>query len=91
MLKVIVKIQFKDGDGPKFHFHAQTTDKLLMFASNGKFYTMLGDNLPGGRGHGEPLRLMVDLDPSVDIVTFFPFVAGKKSDLSLICWQRVYR
>lgn len=72
------KIQFKDGDGPKFHFHAQTTDKLLMFASNGKFYTILGDNLPGGRGHGEPLRLMVDLDPSVDIVTFFPFEAGKK-------------
>jgi topoisomerase-4 subunit A len=72
------KIQFKDGDEPKFHFHAQTTDKLLMFASNGKFYTMLGDNLPGGRGHGEPLRLMVDLDPSEDIVAFFPYVAEKR-------------
>ncbi len=64
-------LSFKTGDGPKYAFHAETTDKLLMFASNGRFFTLGADRLPGGRGHGEPLRLMVDLDQSEEIITLF--------------------
>lgn len=64
-------LTFKAGDGPGYAFHAETTDKILMFASNGKFFTLGADKLPGGRGHGEPLRLMVDLDQSEDIVSLF--------------------
>ena len=55
------ELKFKDGDGPRFVFHAETTDKLLVFGANGRFYTLSAANLPGGRGMGEPLRLMVDL------------------------------
>ncbi|WP_027248539.1 DNA topoisomerase IV subunit A [Phaeobacter inhibens] len=62
------ELKFKDGDGPRFIFHAETTDRLLVFASNGRFYTISASNLPGGRGMGEPLRLMVDLPNEVEIV-----------------------
>ncbi len=55
-------MKFKEGDGPSFAFHAQTTDKLLLAADNGRFYTLAADKLPGGRGFGEPVRLMIDLD-----------------------------
>ncbi len=55
------EMKFKDGDGPRFVFHAETTDRLLICGSNGRFYTCMAANLPGGRGMGEPLRLMVDL------------------------------
>lgn len=55
-------IKFKDGDGPCFAVSAHTTDSIIMFASNGKFYTLGADKLPGGRGNGEPIRLMVDLE-----------------------------
>ncbi|MEQ9259285.1 MAG: DNA gyrase C-terminal beta-propeller domain-containing protein, partial [Roseovarius sp.] len=65
------ELKFKDGDGPRFIFHAETTDKLLIFGSNGRFYTLAAANLPGGRGMGEPLRLMVDLPNESEIVTFF--------------------
>ncbi len=61
-------MKFKEGDGPAFAFHAQTTDKLLMAAENGRFYTLAADKLPGGRGFGEPVRAMVDLDGSVGVV-----------------------
>ncbi|PHR93258.1 MAG: DNA topoisomerase IV subunit A [Robiginitomaculum sp.] len=54
-------LKFKEGDGPAFALPAYTTDKIVMFASNGKFYTLSADKLPGGRGNGEPIRLMVDL------------------------------
>lgn len=54
-------LKFKEGDGPAFAISAYTTDKIVMFASNGKFYTLSADKLPGGRGSGEPIRLMVDL------------------------------
>jgi topoisomerase-4 subunit A len=64
-------LKYKDGDEGRFVFHAQTTDKLIVFGSNGRFYTLLADNLPGGRGMGEPLRLMVDLPNDVEIVDFF--------------------
>ncbi len=58
----VSSLKFKEGDGPAFIVPAETTDKLIMFASNGKFYTLSGDKLPGGRGNGEPVRLMVDLE-----------------------------
>ncbi|MBB4631151.1 DNA topoisomerase IV subunit A [Sphingosinicella soli] len=54
--------KFKEGDGPAFAFHAQTTDKILIAADNGRFYTVGADKLPGGRGFGEPLRLLVDIE-----------------------------
>ncbi|MQY44444.1 DNA topoisomerase 4 subunit A [Epibacterium sp. SM1969] len=62
------ELKFKDGDGPRFVFHAETTDRLLVFGSNGRFYTLSAANLPGGRGMGEPVRLMVDLPNEVEIV-----------------------
>ncbi|QPM90819.1 DNA topoisomerase 4 subunit A [Pseudooceanicola algae] len=62
------KLKFKDGDEGRFLFHAETTDKLLVFGSNGRFYTMQASNLPGGRGMGEPLRLMIDLPNESEIV-----------------------
>ncbi|KMW59291.1 Topoisomerase IV subunit A [Candidatus Rhodobacter oscarellae] len=65
------ELKFKDGDGPRFIFHAETTDKLLMFGANGRFYTLLAANLPGGRGMGEPVRLMVDLPNEAEIVDLF--------------------
>ncbi len=64
--------KFKEGDGPAFAFHAQTTDKLLLACANGRFYTLGADKLPGGRGFGEPVRLMVDLDGDTEIVALLP-------------------
>ena len=54
-------IKYKDGDEAEFIVQCETTDKLIMFGSNGKFYTLAADKLPGGRGNGEPVRLMVDM------------------------------
>ncbi len=65
-------LKFKEGDGPRFAFHAQTTDKLLLASANGRFYTLGADKLPGGRGFGEPVRLMVDLEGEGDIVALMP-------------------
>jgi topoisomerase-4 subunit A len=62
---------YKKGDRGRFWFHAETTDKLLMFATNGRFYTIGCDKLPRGRGHGEPVRLMIDLGNDQDIVALF--------------------
>ena len=55
-------LKFKEGDDLAFAVPAETTDKIILFASNGKFYTLGGDKLPGGRGNGEPIRLMLDLE-----------------------------
>lgn len=71
-------LKFKEGDGPLFAFHAQTTDKLLLAADNGRFYTLGGDKLPGGRGFGEPVRLMVDLEGERQIVALLPASASAK-------------
>jgi topoisomerase-4 subunit A len=70
--------KFKDGDGPAFAFHAQTTDKLLLAADNGRFYTLGSDKLPGGRGFGEPVRLMIDLENDATILTLFPAQADQR-------------
>ena len=72
------ELKFKDGDGPGLIFHAQTTDKLLALASNGRFYTILASSLPGGRGMGEPLRLMVDIPDKALIVNLITFRPGQK-------------
>jgi topoisomerase-4 subunit A len=68
--------KFKDGDGPRFAFHAETTDKILLVAENGRFFTLLGANLPGGRGMGEPVRLMVDLANDTGITDLIVWRAG---------------
>jgi topoisomerase-4 subunit A len=70
--------KFKDGDGPRFAFHAETTDRILLIAANGRFYTLIGANLPGGRGMGEPVRLMVDLPNDAEIVYLTIFQPGQK-------------
>ncbi len=72
------ELKFKDGDGPRFIFHAETTDRLLVFASNGRLYTVSAANLPGGRGTGEPLRLMVDLPNEAQIVDILIHKPGRK-------------
>jgi len=64
-------LTFKEGDSLKLSFHAQTTDKILVFTTGGKFYTIGADRLPGGRGHGEPIRIIVDMENDQDIVTAF--------------------
>jgi len=61
--------KFKEGDGPAYALHAQTTDKLLIACDNGRFYTLGCDKLPGARGFGEPLRSMVDIDSEAHIVS----------------------
>ena len=72
------ELKFKDGDGPRFIFHAETTDSLLAFGSNGRFYTVSAANLPGGRGMGEPLRLIVDLPNEAGLVDLFIHKSGRK-------------
>ncbi len=67
-LAEVPEMKWREGDGPFLHFHAQTTDKLALFASNGRVYTLAGDKLPGARGFGEPVRLQIDLDAETDIV-----------------------
>jgi len=65
------ELKFRDGDAGRFLFHAETTDKLLVFSTAGRVYTLPAANLPGGRGLGEPLRLMVDLPNEAEIVDLF--------------------
>ena len=72
------EMKFRDGDEGRFLFHAETTDKLLVFSSAGRFYTLSAAGLPGGRGLGEPLRLMVDLPNEAEIVTLFTHRADGK-------------
>ena len=76
-------LTFKEGDSLKLAFPAQTTDKILVFTTGGKFYTIGADRLPGGRGHGEPIRIIVDMENDQDIVT--AFVHDPKRKLLLVC------
>jgi topoisomerase-4 subunit A len=64
-------LAFKTDDKLGFAFFAETTSKLLLFSTNGKFYTLDASKLPGGRGHGEPIRLFIDMEQDADIVTLF--------------------
>jgi topoisomerase-4 subunit A len=72
------KVEFKGDDRMKTSFFAETTSKILVMATNGKFYTLDASKLPGGRGFGDPIRLMADLDEGTDVVTAFPFKPGSK-------------
>src|SRR5438132_601894 len=68
--------KYKEGDAPRFAIAAETTDRLIIFGTNGRFYTLAIDRLPGGRGRGEPLRLMIDLPNEHDTVALFPHRPG---------------
>ena len=72
------KLSFKDGDRLRQLLHAQTTDTLLLFATNGRFYSLAADKLPGGRGHGEPFRLMIDIEDAGDCVELIVHEPGRK-------------
>jgi len=74
----LANIVFKQDDRLKLSFFAETTSKCLIFATNGRFYTVEASKLPGGRGHGEPVRLFIDLEQEADLITVFPFQGGRK-------------
>jgi topoisomerase-4 subunit A len=76
------ELKFKEGDKLGFLVPAETTDKLMIFASDGRFFTLACDKLPSARGHGEPLRLMLDLDDKVGIVDVFAHKPGRKRVLA---------
>ncbi len=71
-------LKYKEGDGPGFAVFAETTDKILMFGSDGRVYTLAGDKLPGGRGHGEPIRLQVDLPDDHAPIALHAFEGGRR-------------
>ncbi|MCG8442446.1 MAG: DNA topoisomerase IV subunit A [Caulobacterales bacterium] len=72
------ELKFKEGDAAAFVLPAETTDRIVLFATDGRFYTIGADKLPGGRGHGEPVRLMVDLAEDHEPVALFVFKKGEK-------------
>jgi topoisomerase-4 subunit A len=72
------RLEFKQGDALKRALHASTTDKLLAFATNGRIFTLEASQLPGGRGHGEPVRLMIDLEENHDVAELFTYEPGRK-------------
>ncbi|WP_091738179.1 DNA topoisomerase IV subunit A [Phenylobacterium immobile] len=76
------ELKFKEGDKLAFLVPAETTDKLMIFASDGRFFTLPCDKLPSARGHGEPVRLMLDLDDKVGIIDVFPHRPGAKRILA---------
>ncbi len=70
--------KYREGDRARFWFHAQTTDRIMLLATDGRFYTLEGSRLPGGRGNGEAIRSFIDLPPDADIVTMFAHVPGRR-------------
>ncbi len=71
-------IKYKEGDEERFQLMAQTTDKLLLFSSDGRFYTLPCDKIPKGKGQGEPVRLMIDLENDADIIGMSIYTEGSK-------------
>jgi len=71
-------LQYKGDDGLAFAFPTETTAKILLLSTDGKAFTLEASKLPGGRGFGEPIRLMVDLDAEAEIMAAFPYIAGQK-------------
>jgi topoisomerase IV subunit A len=71
-------LAFKADDALKLAFFAETTSKLFIFATNGRCYTIEAAKLPGGRGHGEPIRLFIELEQEADIVSVFRYEGGRK-------------
>ncbi|MFO1079450.1 MAG: DNA topoisomerase IV subunit A [Reyranellaceae bacterium] len=76
--KAAADLKFKEGDGPRFAVHAQSTDKILVIATNGRFYTLGCDKLPSARGHGEPIRLMIELGNDQDLIQLEVLRGGRK-------------
>ncbi|HWT10782.1 MAG TPA: DNA gyrase C-terminal beta-propeller domain-containing protein, partial [Roseomonas sp.] len=72
------EIRFKEGDGLLAALHAETTDRIVIFATNGKAYTLKADAIPRGRGDGQPVRLMVDLTNEDAVVTMFVHEEGRR-------------
>ncbi|MEQ1697555.1 MAG: DNA topoisomerase IV subunit A [Hyphomicrobiaceae bacterium] len=72
------KLEFKQGDSFKRAVQCSTTDKLIVLATNGRLYTLEANTLPGGRGHGEPVRLMIDIEETSDFVEMFVYTPGRK-------------
>ena len=71
-------VRYKDGDRGRFALHAETTDRLLVFATNGRFYTLAADRIARGRGFGEPVRMMVDLPNDADVVELLKHDAERR-------------
>jgi topoisomerase-4 subunit A len=71
-------VKYREGDRRRFWIHAQTTDKLMMLATDGRFFTLDCSKLPGGRGNGEAIRTFIDLPPDADIAVMFVHVPGRK-------------
>lgn len=76
--KAAGELKYKEGDSARFAVHAQSTDKVLLFGTNGRFYTVGCDRLPSARGHGEPIRLMIELGNDQDIVQLEVFKGSRK-------------
>ena len=72
------KLDFKQGDSLRRAVQCSTTDKLIVLATNGRLYTLEANTLPGGRGHGEPVRLMVDIEETSDFIEMFVYTPGRK-------------
>ncbi|WP_374764945.1 DNA topoisomerase IV subunit A [Yunchengibacter salinarum] len=77
-LKPEEEVKYKEGDAERFRFTAHTTDKVLAMSNRGKIYTLAADKLPGGRGHGEPVRLLVDMESDEEIIALLPYVPGSR-------------
>jgi topoisomerase-4 subunit A len=76
--KAVAELKYKEGDSPRFAVQGQSTDKILVFGTNGRFYTLGCDRLPSARGHGEPIRLMIELGNDHDIVQLLVHKGGRK-------------
>jgi topoisomerase-4 subunit A len=72
------QVKYREGDRERFWIHAETTDKLMMFSTDGRFFTLDCTKLPGGRGNGEAIRTFIDLAPEADIVSMFVHQPGRK-------------
>ena len=72
------RLDFKQGDKLRIAFRAETTDKLIVFSTGGRFFTLEASKLPGGRGHGEPIRLQCDMGEDQDVLDVFVHVPGRR-------------
>ncbi len=71
-------VKYREGDRERFWIHAETTDKLMMLATDGRFFTLDCAKLPGGRGNGEAIRTFIDMPPESDLVAMFVHKPGRK-------------
>ncbi len=89
--KAAGELKYKEGDTARFAVHAQSTDKILLFGTNGRFYTVGCDRLPSARGHGEPIRLMIELGNDQDIVQLEVLQGRPQVPGGLGCRARLHR